>query len=521
MINKLFLFVAVLCCFSACAEQQPNKITADYLIIGGVVYVGDTTKGSVQDVAIKGDQIVFVGSGGAQQVAAEKIVDATGFIVTPGFIDIHTHALEELPATGPVVHHNFLAQGVTTIFSGNDGRGPSDVKDTLLALEHRGVSTNVALFVGHGAVRRAVMGDADRKPTDEELEAMKVLVRQAMEQGALGISTGLYYAPGSFAETDEVIALARIVAQYGGVYESHIRDESSYTIGLLGAVKETLKIGREAGLPVHFAHIKALGVDVWGQSKDVVRLIEEAQANGQMVTADQYPWKASGTRVSNALVPRWAMGGGTEKLFARLNNEEGNLEQIKAEIKENLRKRGGPDAVLISSKQQAYIGKTLRDYADDKSLNYVDAAIDIVLNGDAGIASFNMNDEDVERFMRQPWVMTGSDAGDGHPRKYASFPEKYQTYVQGKKTLSTTEFINRSTGLTADTFGIKKRGYLKPGYFADIAILHPDRYRGQASYSNPHVLSEGVEYLFINGKPAIDKGGFTEKLHGKALFYKQ
>ncbi|UTW58778.1 amidohydrolase family protein [Kordiimonas sp. SCSIO 12603] len=517
MMNKQLLLLVGLLFFTACGEKPNEKISADYLIKDGLVYVGDMSRAKLQDVAIKGDKIVFVGLNGNQHVTAGEVINASGMIVSPGFIDIHTHALEELPDTGPVLHENFLTQGVTTIFSGNDGRGPFNIESAFSDLVERGVTTNIALFVGHGTVRRAVMGDADRAPTADELEAMKALVEEAMKGGALGISTGLYYAPGSFSDTDEVIELAKVAARYGGVYESHIRDESSYNIGLLGAVKETLEIGRKANIPVHFAHIKALGVDVWGQSKDIVALVEEAQKNGQRVTADQYPWKASGTRISNALVPRWAMAGGKEKLFARLKNAENNLEQIKDDIHENLRKRGGPDAVLITGKQADYIGKTLRDYAEANKLTFVDAVIDIVLKGDAGIASFNMHDEDVERLMSQSWVLTGSDAGDGHPRKSASFPEKYQTYVKAKNTLTMSEFIHRSTGLTADTFGIKNRGYLKSGFYADIVILHPDRYRGQASYSNPHVLSEGVEYLFINGQEAITEGQFTEKRAGKPL----
>ncbi|UTW53978.1 amidohydrolase family protein [Kordiimonas sp. SCSIO 12610] len=493
-----------LCLLAACEARQEtgDQVTVDYLLMSGMVYTGAKEEGRILDIGVKDDEIVFIGNADSQEISANEVIDVSGMIVSPGFIDIHTHALEELPENGPVSHDSYLFQGISTIFSGNDGRGPWKVQDTFASLEARGMGTNLAILVGHGAIRRAVMGDDDRAPKDAELAAMKAMIKQAMEEGALGLSTGLYYAPGSFAETDEVIELAKVAANYGGIYESHIRDESTYSIGLLGAVKETLKIGREANIPIHFAHIKALGVDVWRQSKDVVAMIEKAQNEGLTVTADQYPWKASGTRVSNALVPRWAMAGGNEELFKRLKDPE-LIGQIKSEMSENLRKRGGGTAILLTGGLEKWKGQTLAEYASILSLDEIDTAIEIVLEGDAGIASFNMTDEDLERFMTQPWVMTGSDGGDGHPRKYASFPQKYQTYVKEKQVISLTDFIHRSTGLTADTFGIKGRGYIREGYKADILVFDPNTFKPKANYENPHVLSEGVIHLFVNGNPTI------------------
>jgi len=514
MKNKLLIIIAAFW-LSACEQKEP--IAADYLLLGGQVFTGHDEPAFKGDVAIKGDQIVFVGDVSEANVVAAEKIDVTGRIVAPGFIDIHTHSFEELlREEGPGFNENYLTQGITTVFSGNDGRGPANISQVLTLFEQRGLGTNMALFVGHGAVRWDVLGDEDRAPTADELARMKSLVDQAMQQGALGLSTGLYYAPGSFSETSEVIELAKVVAGYNGIYDSHIRDESTYTVGLKTAVQEALDIGKAADIPVHFAHIKALGVDVWGQSRDVVAMIEQAQSEGLHVTADQYPWTASGTRISNALVPRWAMGGGKEALYDRLQDEK-LLPGLKEEIRENIRKRGGGTALLLTRGTEEMLGRTLAEYAKQQNLNEVDAAIQIVLAGDAGVASFNMNDGDIEYFMKQPWVMTGSDAGSGHPRKYASYPRKYQVYVKEKQTISMVDFIHRSTGMVAQTFGLCDRGYLDEGYKADVIVLDADGFQAKADFQNPHVLSEGVIHAFVNGQMTITSGRLLGTLPGKAL----
>lgn len=487
---------------TACKAPQ----SADLLLRGGTVYIGDKTDGEIGHVAIKGDEIIYVGKK-ASHIKANQTIDVTGMIVTPGFIDPHTHSMGELGSDKPSLRRNdnYRFQGVTTVFNGNDGYGDPDISGMTEAFTRTGIGTNTAFFVGHGAVRYTVMKNAKREPTLDELAEMEALVDKGMEAGALGLSTGLFYAPGSFAKTSEVIALAKVAGRHGGIYDSHVRDESTYNIGLKAAIDEVLEIGRAANIPVHVAHIKALGVDVWGQSEAIIDTINAARADGMAVTADQYPWPASGTRISNALLPRWVKAGTDEEYMKRLDDmtiRDGLL----AEIAENMRRRGGADAVLITQDRNGWLGRTLGQIAGEAGLTPAEMAISISRDGDARIASFNMNSDDIDNFMRQDWVMTSSDGSTGHPRKFASFPRKYETYVKEKGVLSLTDFIHRSTGLTADTFRLCDRGYLKAGLKADITVFDPEGFRQVADFHIPKELSDGVEYLVINGELAVKEG---------------
>ena len=304
-----------LCLGSAGLAQAGQQ--ADLLIKGGTVYDGGQGAGVTADVAIAGGKIVFVGDAAKAKLKAAATIDAKGKVVAPGFIDPHTHYFEDLSSTDAGMRRNLAAamQGVTTVFVGSDGRAAPEVKDTFAKLEQTGVGTNVATYVGFGTLRQRVLGDSDRAPNAAELDQMKGMVAKAMCEGALGLSTGLFYPPQSYAKTEEVIALAKEAAKRGGTYDSHIRDESSYTIGLKGAVQEVFDIGRGAGIAVHIGHIKALGVDVQGQAGEIIRMVEAAQASGLKVTADQYPWAASGTGLSAALLPRWAQVDGESAML--------------------------------------------------------------------------------------------------------------------------------------------------------------------------------------------------------------
>ena len=502
---------------TACQPQ----VELDYLIIGGTVYSGENAAPQRVNVGIKDSRIAYVGED-ITGFKPSNIINAEGLYVLPGFIDPHTHSISDLLSDDLKRRQNlnYQFQGVTTVVNGNDGFGDPDIPGQSQKLSELGIGTNTALFIGHGALRKQVMGSEKRVPSAAEREIMKSAIADGMEAGALGLSTGLFYAPGSFSDTAEIIDLAKVAAQYGGIYDSHIRDESTYNIGLIGAVDETLEIARQAGIPVNIAHIKALGVDVWGQSETIIDRIEAAQASGLKITADQYPWQASGTRISNALIPRWVKAGGPDIYHARLRDP--NLaERIYKETQENLRKRGGPEAVLItaslSDTGQSWAGKTLKELADRAGLNPVEMALSIAREGDARIASFNMNQSDIDAFMSRDWVMTSSDGSTGHPRKYASFPKKYKTYVLDRKVISMESFVHRSTGLVADTFGICERGYLKTGFFADVAIIDPEAFAPIADFQNPAELSDGVEYLFVNGKLAINDGSPGTELHGRVL----
>lgn len=435
-------------------------------------------------------------------------------IVAPGFIDPHTHVGGQLisPDARERLVPAFLVQGVTTAVIGNDGGGDPDVARVLAGAAQRPVGINHAAFVGFGAVRSAVIGEVDRAPTSAELDRMKSLVASAMCSGALGLSSGLFYAPQSFARTDEVVALAREAGLRGGIYDSHIRDESSYSIGLAAAVDEAIAIGREARLPVNISHIKALGVDVHGQAPAIIARVEAARAAGQRVTADQYPWSASGTSLVAALVPRWAQDGGRAALLRRFD-DPAVAARLRAEMIENLRRRGGAASLLITEGQHR--GRRLSEVAGRR--DPVAAAIAVIKVADPAVASFNMAETDIAAFMARPWVMTGSDASTGHPRVFGSFARKYAEYVRRRRVLSLRDFIERSTALTADTFGIADRGRLRPGAVADIVLFDPARYAERATYERPTELAVGVRTVLVNGQVAVENGVLTGIAAGRGL----
>jgi N-acyl-D-aspartate/D-glutamate deacylase len=507
---------------SYASQAAEARRPADVLIRGGLVYTGEEGESRKLDVVLTGNTIAYVGADAAALFDAARTIEAQGKIVAPGFIDPHTHPDTYIRSQDRAQRRNapWLMQGVTTIAIGVDGGGGPDVAGQRAWFEEHGVGTNLAPYVGFGAVRESVLGESSRVPNADELTRMRQLVAGAMCAGAFGLSTGLFYAPQSFATTDEVVAVAHEAAIRGGLYDTHQRDESSYGIGLLNSTREAIDIGRRAGMPVHLSHLKALGVDVHGKSRELVSIIDAARASGLKVTANQYPWLASGSSLQASLLPRWSLDGGRAPLLQRLD-DPATLQRIRDEMRENLRRRGGADSLLMTSQGHPWSGKTLAAMASAWQLEPVDAALRIIRdsNDEKGdlVTSFNMDSEDVKVLMRQPWVVTGSDGSDGHPRQYATFPEKYAKYVQRDRVLTTAEFIRRSTGLTADILSLDRRGYLRPGYFADVVVLDPAGYQPRADYLHPSVLSAGVLYLWINGAAAVDAGRMTDTLAGKML----
>jgi N-acyl-D-aspartate/D-glutamate deacylase len=510
---------------SALAQSQQ----ADVLITGGTIYDGSTAKSFTGDVAIIGDKITYVGP--KATMTAKRTIDAHGMIVSPGLIDAHTHADRFLDSPDKAQRSNaaWTMQGVSTVFVGVDGAGTPDLKDHFAKLTSQGVGTNVVSYVGFGAIRKTVIGDAARAPTPAELDKERALTVKGMCEGAIGLSTGLFYAPQNFAKTEEVIALAKEAGKRGGIYDTHQRDESSYSIGLMNSSKEVLQIGREGGIPVHFSHIKALGHDVWGKSKDLIALIDDARAHGQNVTANNYPWLASNTGLDAALIPRWASDGGPDAMLKRFDDPK-LMARIKTEMAQNLDRRGGAQTILMSAAisdvdkvaaapPRPWTGKYLSDIAKDWKMDPLDAAIRILreTKGHASVISFNINEADLENFMKQPWVVTSSDGSAGHPREYATFQTKYAVYVKQKHVIDTAFFIRHSSGLTADIFKLDRRGYLRTGYFADVLVFDPNRYVPKADYTHPAVLSEGVQELFVNGVAAVDSGKPTGATPGRPL----
>jgi N-acyl-D-amino-acid deacylase len=506
----------------SCAVTAAAAEHADIVIHGGTVYTGAETPSFVGDVVVTGDKVVDVGPNAGARYQARQVVEARGKIVAPGFIDAHTHPDTYVRSADQTQRLNspWLFQGVSTVVIGVDGGGTPDIAAENAWFQSHPIGTNLVPYVGFGAVREIVLKHDARAPTPPELDKMRGLVAKGMCEGAVGFSTGLFYDPQSYAKTDEVIALAKEAAKRGGIYDTHQRDESSYTIGLLASVKEAIDIGHEAGMPVHFAHIKALGVDVQGQAPLVIAKIEAARAAGQDVTADEYPWAASGSSLSASLLPRWSTDGGRAALLKRLDDPV-QLEKIRSEMHENLRRRGGAESLLLTAANRAWTGKTLAQMAATWNKEPIDAALRIIRTDEQGtsVASFNMIESDIRLFMRQPWVVTGSDGSDGHPRQYATFPMKYVKYVRADKVISLDEFIRSSTGRTADLFKLDRRGYLKAGYFADVVVFDPDRYAPKADYVHPRELSAGVEELLVNGRSTLHAGKLTGEAPGQMLLH--
>jgi N-acyl-D-aspartate/D-glutamate deacylase len=499
----------------------------DVLIRGGRVLDGTGNPWYRSDIGVRGGRIAAMGRlEGAQ---AALVIEAGEGYVAPGFIDVHSHAdegldREELKGAGPL-----LLQGITTAVLNPDGGGPWPLSEQRARYEAQGIGVNAALMVGHGTVRNEVMGMEDRPPSDEELDRMRALVREGMAAGAFGLSSGLYYAPGSYAATEEVVALAREVHP-AGVYTSHIRDESDYTVGLLAAVEEVIRISEEAKVPGIVTHFKALGPDSWGLSAAACQRIERARARGVQVWADQYPYEASGTSIVGALVPRWALAGETMEgqpspLETRLKDPKERA-RLRADMVKNLARRGGAALFQISNHDAdtSLEGRNLADLAVERGREPVDLALDLLDQGGAGLVSFNMSEQDIGYIMQKDYVMTCSDgglvaSGEGkpHPRYYGTFPRKIARYVRERGVIGLAHAIRSMTSLPATVFGLEGRGRLQEGSVADLVIFDFDRIAERATYSDPHQLSEGVMWVLVNGTVAIQEGKPTGALAGEVL----
>jgi N-acyl-D-amino-acid deacylase len=493
----------------------------DILIKNGQVIDGSGNPWRRADIGVRGGRIAALGR--LDGATAAKVIDASGLTVTPGFIDVHSHAAAGL-AGALKDARQLLAQGLTTVTLNPDGGGPVDIKAQRAAYERGRTGVNVALYVPHGSIRREVLGMADRAPSPAELERMVALVHEGMAAGAIGLSSGIYYAPGSYAKTDEVIAMARAAGEAGGVYESHIRDEADYNIGVVAAVDEVIRVAEDARLPGIVAHVKALGPSSWGLSKTLVEHIQTARERGVEVWADQYPYDASGTGIVGALIPRWAEVGGRPELLKRIDGRD--RDRLLAEIRRNFERRGGPDKLVISfyTPNHALEGKTLAEIAKAMNRPPEEAVLDLLVKGDASLVSFNMSDEDIDRIMRQPFTMTCTDGdlvafgnGKPHPRGNGAFARKLHVYVEERKVIDLPFAVRSMTSLPASVFGMKDRGVLRTGAWADILIFDPLRVRDTATYQEPHQLAEGMQYVLVNGIVAEDAGAWTEKLGGKIV----
>jgi len=502
-------------------EMQHRQ--ADVILRGGRVLDGTGNPWVLGDVAIRGDRIIAVGRLDGWEGAEE--LDVSGLYVAPGFIDAHSHAGSGLASEDRSHAEPQLAQGVTTLFVNPDGGGPVDLSAQRRELLEHGLGINVAQLVPHGSIRAQVMGLEDRAATPEEMDRMRALVREGMEAGAFGLSTGPFYAPGSFADTSELAVLAAVAAEYGGIHTSHIRDEGDYSIGLVASVDEVIQVARETGVRSIVTHVKALGPRVWGYSGAVIRRVELARDEGLEIFTDQYPYTASATSLAAALIPRWAQDGGEDRMRERFDDPS-RSERLRDEVWENLDRRGGAARIQFRSHREdpSIEGRTLEAVAAERGLDPVEMTLALLREGGPGIVSFNMDDADVHAFMRQPWNMIASDGsfprwGEGvpHPRSYGAFPRVLRKYVVEDGILTLEDAVRKMTSLPALVHRMEDRGVLRAGAAADIVVFDLDRVEDRATFTEPHQLSHGMIHVFVNGGAAIRDGEFTGQRLGRVL----
>ena len=491
--------------------QLSDERPLDLIIRGGRLLDGSGNPWIRADVAIRGERIVAVGN--FSDSCAKDEIEATGLYVAPGFIDTHSHALGGLITEERSGAAMLLSQGLTTVLINPDGGGGLDIVAQRNELLAHSLGVNVAQMIGHGSVRREVLGMEDRVPTDEELELMRTIVRNGMEDGAFGLSSGLFYAPGSYAELDEVIELAKVVAEFGGAYSAHIRDEADYTIGVVAAVDEVIRVAREAGLPGVVTHIKALGPNVWGESETIVEHLDGARVEGVEMYADQYPYAASSTGISAALLPRWSQAGGSEAQARRFADRDTRA-RIREAMVDNLARRGGAARIQFTGGGPAMEGRTLQSLADEQGADPVDVAIEIINGGLPGsVISFNIHVDDLRTLMSQPWTMTSSDGslppigvGKPHPRSYGTYPRKIRKYVLEERLITLSAAIRSMTSLPAAAYRLANRGFIRPGSFSDIVVFDLELITDRATYTNPHQYSDGIRHVVVNGKVALRDG---------------
>jgi N-acyl-D-amino-acid deacylase len=499
---------------------------ADVLIRSGLLYDGSGAAPRTGDVAIAQGRIVAVGDLAGWQ--ATRTIDAAGRVVAPGFIDTHSHAGESLVRKGLHTADALLAQGVTTIVVNPDGGGPVDVEGQRTRMQMLGIGVNVAPLLGHGAIRGAVLGGADRAPSGSERDRMRTLVRTALHAGAFGLSSGLFYTPGAYATTDEVTDLMRVAAETLGpsaIHTSHIRDEGTYSVGVVQAVDEIIAIAEGSATTGIVTHMKALGPDAWGRTKECAAHIEAARSRGVAVWADQYPYEASGTSLFAALVPRAAQEGGRAALAKRLADPAARAALL-PEIRENIRRRGGAASLMVAfhPPDRRVEGRSLEAIATARGTTPEDAALALVALHDTATVSFNMSMEDIEFLMRQPWMLTCSDGatylpGEGkpHPRGHGAFTRKLTAFVRERRTLTLEQALQGMTGLSASVFSLGGRGVLQEGAHADVVVFDLAALRDEATYQEPHRHASGMSYVFVNGVVAVDEGRPTGALAGRSL----
>ncbi len=552
---KKFLPLLLIVFVAMTASAQSSSY--DVLIKNGTVYDGTGGNPRRVDVAINGDKIVAIGN--LKNAKAKTIIDANGLAVAPGFINMLSWAVTSLIADGRSMGD--IKQGVTTeIFGEGDSMGPlseamkqerlaglrsrtfKEIPWTTLAeyltfLEQKGVSCNVASYVGATTIREYVIGMEDKQPTPPQLQQMRELVRKEMEAGALGIGSSLIYPPAFFAKTEELIEMCKVAAAYKGKYISHMRSEGNQ---LIEGVQELIRIAREAKIPAEIYHLKASGKDNWAKMDQVLAMVNAARKSGLKITADMY-WYPAGATGLTATLPPWTQDGGMEALFKRLA-DPATRKKIVAEVRTSTDKwenmyaiAGSADNILLvgfrNEKLHPYIGKTLAEVAKARGTDPVETIVDLLLEDRSRIETvyFMMSEENIKKQLRQPWVSSGSDAASitindevikqsNHPRAYGNFARLLGKYVREEKVISLTEAIRRLSGLPATNLGLDRRGFLKPGMLADVVIFDPNTIADKATFAQPHQYAVGMKHVFVNGVQVLKDGEHTGNKSGRALW---
>ena len=498
---------------------------ADLLLMGGSVLDGTGAEAVSADVAVAGDRVVFVGDAREAGVTALDTVDVSGLVVTPGFIDMHSHA--ELGTDHGRDARAFLFQGITSVSLGVDGFGSAEVAAQLAAWEEDGIGVNAFLFVGHNSVRAWVMGMGDRAPTGGELDEMRALVRQGMEEGAYGLSSGLFYLPGNYADTEEVIELNRVAAEYpGAIYDTHDRDlGAAYPpFGYLESTAEGIRIGEEAGTKVIFSHFNAQGAHNYGRAHEGAALIEAARNRGVEVAGAHHSYTATQSNLRSYTIPGWAAAGGDSAMVRRFDHPD-TVEIIHGQTREMLAIRGGAQRFLFADRRPELNGRTLQEVADEWGMEAPDAARRILRDGNAAVMNLGLYDGENLRYLAQrDWMMTCTDGRDPgptrpvtHPRAFGSFTKKIRDLVLDEQLLTLPYTVRSMTGLAADFLSWTERGYLREGQIADIAVLDLATLDDMATYANPHQYSRGTVHVLVNGEFAIRDGEATLALAGRPL----
>jgi N-acyl-D-amino-acid deacylase len=516
--KPFFVFCFALLTFTASAQ------TADIIIRNGRVLDGTGNSWFYSDIAIKDGKIIRIGK--LQNWTATKTIDAQNKIVAPGFIDVHTH-IEEDEFKNPTAD-NFILDGVTTVVTGNCGASHVAIGRYLGQIDSAKLSINVATLIGQNDVRKAVMGTANRRATEEEIQRMEAIVAQAMNDGAVGLSTGLIYIPGAYTPTEEIVRLAKVAARYGGVYATHMRDEGD---SVTQAIEEALHIGRSANIPVEISHFKLSGQHNWGRSKQTLAMVMKAREEGLEVTIDQYPYTASSTGIST-LLPDDVLSDGQDSIKARLQRPEVRKkvsDHILARLKKRKLKHLSYAVVAFHRADTSYNGKSIEQINLMKGRKHnakaeAETVMDLMIAGGASAVFHGMGEEDVRRIMQYPFNMFASDAsirvygqGAPHPRGYGTNARVLSRYVREAKVLSLEEAVRRMTSLPAQKFGLKDRGLLREGMAADIVVFDETAVEDLSTFEKPHQYSQGFDFVLVNGVLTVEEGKHNGAKGGATL----